>query len=268
MDSIFLIEEGWIDPMENRNADGYKPFGFKLTEQEAKDFCESRGYWTADDCWSIDHKPNGKMWKYRYTEIYRVKEVINAQEAEYDEIVEPEKIAMLKDPEYFPFTGNLDVTDNWDDAYNSYLNGGNISWLKPVIVETPIGKMSIPIPYTKKEFIDKCETDLEFGEKWGNLVNTATSNIETTKTDGTKPSLLSYDELEDIKRRYTPAQIKEMWEHAQPKIRFAIYEKIPRHGREPNGLILGPFDTEDLAKEAGEKWGYSGDNYFIDLYRD
>ena len=38
MGSIFLIEKGWLDPMENRSADGYEPFGYKMTEQEAKDF--------------------------------------------------------------------------------------------------------------------------------------------------------------------------------------------------------------------------------------
>jgi len=69
MGSIFLIEKGWIDPMENRDADGYEPFGFKMTEQEAKDFCELHGYWTGDDCWSIQYKSNGRMWKYRYKEI-------------------------------------------------------------------------------------------------------------------------------------------------------------------------------------------------------
>jgi hypothetical protein len=69
MGSIFLIEKGWIDPMENRNADGYEPFGFKLTEQEAKDFCELHGYWTDRDCWSIQFKPNKVMSKYRYEEI-------------------------------------------------------------------------------------------------------------------------------------------------------------------------------------------------------
>lgn len=67
--SIFLIEKGWIDPMENRIADGYEPFGYKATEQEAKDFCESHGYWTSDDCWSIRYKSNGRMWKYRYKEV-------------------------------------------------------------------------------------------------------------------------------------------------------------------------------------------------------
>ncbi len=69
MGSIFLIEKGWIDPLENRNADGYEPFGFKLTEQEAKDFCLSHGHWTGRDCYSIHFKPNKIMSKYRYKEI-------------------------------------------------------------------------------------------------------------------------------------------------------------------------------------------------------
>jgi hypothetical protein len=36
-----------------------------------------------------------------------------------------------------------------------------------VEVDTPIGKINIPIPYTKEEFINKCKTDSEFSEKWG-----------------------------------------------------------------------------------------------------
>lgn len=67
--SIFLIENGWIDPMENRIADGYEPFGYKFTEKEAKEFCDSQGYWTDKDCYSIAYKAGNKMAKYRYTEI-------------------------------------------------------------------------------------------------------------------------------------------------------------------------------------------------------
>lgn len=67
--SIYLIEKGWIDPMENRNTDGYEPFTYKLTEQDAKDFCEQQGYWTDKDCWSVAYYPNKQMAKYRYKEI-------------------------------------------------------------------------------------------------------------------------------------------------------------------------------------------------------
>ena len=54
-----------------------------------------------------------------------------------------------------------------DEAYENYLKGGDIKWLKQEEVDTPIGKMNIPTPYTKEEFINKCKTDTEFSEKWG-----------------------------------------------------------------------------------------------------
>jgi thymidylate synthase len=56
----------------------------------------------------------------------------------------------------------------WDgDAYENYLKGGDVKWLKPTEVDTPIGKMSIPIPYSQEEFIEKIKTDDEFARKWG-----------------------------------------------------------------------------------------------------
>jgi thymidylate synthase len=58
----------------------------------------------------------------------------------------------------------------WDgDAYQNYLKGGDVKWLKPTEVDTPIGKMSIPIPYSQEEFINKIKTDDEFAKKWGEL---------------------------------------------------------------------------------------------------
>ena len=54
-----------------------------------------------------------------------------------------------------------------DEAYENYLKGGDIKWLNQKEVDTPIGKMNIPIPYTQEEFINKCKTDTEFSEKWG-----------------------------------------------------------------------------------------------------
>jgi thymidylate synthase len=58
----------------------------------------------------------------------------------------------------------------WDgDAYKNYLKGGNIKWLKDTEIETPLGKMNVPIPYTKEEFIDKIKTDNGFAEVWGDL---------------------------------------------------------------------------------------------------
>ena len=58
----------------------------------------------------------------------------------------------------------------WDgDCYANYLKGGDIKWLKNIEVETPLGKMNVPIPYTKEEFINKIKTDAEFAERWGEL---------------------------------------------------------------------------------------------------
>lgn len=67
---IYLIEEGWIDPMENRDATGYTIYGYVESEDEAKKFCESKGYWTHKDCWAIGLLNKGEvMPKYRYKKI-------------------------------------------------------------------------------------------------------------------------------------------------------------------------------------------------------
>jgi hypothetical protein len=67
--TIYLIEKAWLSPMENRNADGYEPFGYKLTEAAAKRFCESKGFYTEKDCWSVSVYPKKQMPKYRYKAI-------------------------------------------------------------------------------------------------------------------------------------------------------------------------------------------------------
>ena len=54
-----------------------------------------------------------------------------------------------------------------DEAYENYLKGGHIKWLNQMEVNTPAGKMNIPVPYTQEQFINKCETDSEFSERWG-----------------------------------------------------------------------------------------------------
>lgn len=55
------------------------------------------------------------------------------------------------------------------DAYKNYLKGGDIKWLKQTEVDTPVGKMNIPVPYTQEEFISKIKTDDEFAKKWASL---------------------------------------------------------------------------------------------------
>jgi hypothetical protein len=48
------------------------------------------------------------------------------------------------------------------------------------------------------------------------------------------------------------------------KEKFAVYEKEPRHGKDKNGVILSPFNTREDAEIAGKKYGYYGDNYYVD----
>jgi len=62
---------------------------------------------------------------------------------------------------------NKEQQELLDGAYENYLKGGHIKWLNQMEVNTPAGKMNIPIPYTQEEFINKCKTDTEFSEKWG-----------------------------------------------------------------------------------------------------
>ena len=62
---------------------------------------------------------------------------------------------------------NKEQLELLDEAYEIYLNGGDIKWLKEIEINTPLGKMNMPVPYSKEEFINKCKTDTEFSEKWG-----------------------------------------------------------------------------------------------------
>jgi hypothetical protein len=62
---------------------------------------------------------------------------------------------------------NKEQQELLDGAYENYLKGGHIKWLNQMEVNTPAGKMNIPIPYTQEEFINKCKTDSEFSQKWG-----------------------------------------------------------------------------------------------------
>jgi hypothetical protein len=65
-----------------------------------------------------------------------------------------------------------------DEAYEIYLNGGDIKWLKEIEINTPLGKMNMPVPYSKEEFINKCKTDNEFSEKWGYKIEERELSLE------------------------------------------------------------------------------------------
>jgi hypothetical protein len=62
---------------------------------------------------------------------------------------------------------NKEQQELLDEAYERYLNGGDIKWLNQIEINTPLGKMNIPVPYSQEEFTNKCKTDTEFSEKWG-----------------------------------------------------------------------------------------------------
>jgi hypothetical protein len=47
---------------------------------------------------------------------------------------------------------------------------------------------------------------------------------------------------------------------------YAVYEKVPAHQNEENGVILCPFPTEEEARAAMIKYGYNTENYYIDEY--
>jgi hypothetical protein len=62
---------------------------------------------------------------------------------------------------------NKEQQELLDEAYENYLKGGHIKWLNQMEVNTPAGKMNIPVPYTQEEFINKCKIDSDFSGRWG-----------------------------------------------------------------------------------------------------
>jgi len=43
------------------------------------------------------------------------------------------------------------------------------------------------------------------------------SGVSSSASNGFRPNMYISDDLEDLKRRYTPEQIKKMWEDCYPK---------------------------------------------------
>ena len=48
------------------------------------------------------------------------------------------------------------------------------------------------------------------------------------------------------------------------KEQYAVYEKVPAHQDEVNGIILGNYNTPEEAQEARGRYGYNTDNYYVD----
>lgn len=70
MKEIFLIEQIWIDSMENEvnSAVGYKPVGWVATEQEAKELVAKGKKYTRDNCWAIRES----MPEYQYKKLVKL----------------------------------------------------------------------------------------------------------------------------------------------------------------------------------------------------
>lgn len=52
--NVYVIQKLWVDPLENRNADGYDAVGAFLTKREAEKWVsENQEYWGKEKCWSL-----------------------------------------------------------------------------------------------------------------------------------------------------------------------------------------------------------------------
>ena len=45
---------------------------------------------------------------------------------------------------------------------------------------------------------------------------------------------------------------------------YAVFEKEPEHGKDKDGVILAPYNTKEEAEKDGKKYGYYGENYYVD----
>ncbi len=119
-----------------------------------------------------------------------------------------------------------------DEAYENYLKGGDIKWLKQEEVDTPIGKMNMPIPYTKEEFINKCKTDKEFSEMWGLKIEERALSFEERKKLYVERCLASGDGLSGS---------------AGPNgINYEFYEKLFVKYNVPTRLITITYNNETI----------------------
>lgn len=65
MEKIYLIEQIWIDPMENKvdSAVGYEAFGWVSTQKEAEERCSKGRSYTKLDCWAINKSLPEFKWR-------------------------------------------------------------------------------------------------------------------------------------------------------------------------------------------------------------
>lgn len=71
---------------------------------------------------------------------------------------------------------------------------------------------------------------------------------------------LENDELWD----YYSGLPNPMW---YQKEQYAVYEKVPAHSSEVDGVILAPYKSKEEAEQAMHEYGYSSDNYYISILK-
>lgn len=69
--TIFLIEEIWIDNLENRDAYGYSSSGFVQTLEQAENMVFSGGKCNKDECWAFSYEKEMPT-RYRYKELMEI----------------------------------------------------------------------------------------------------------------------------------------------------------------------------------------------------
>jgi hypothetical protein len=50
-----------------------------------------------------------------------------------------------------------------------------------------------------------------------------------------------------------------------PPEQFAVYEREALMNRYDDGIILGNFNSKEEAEEARIKYGFTSDNYYVDI---
>ena len=45
---------------------------------------------------------------------------------------------------------------------------------------------------------------------------------------------------------------------------YAVFEREPQKGPTPNGVVMGPYFSEEEAEQAKIKYGFISDNFYVD----
>lgn len=75
--TIYLIEELWVDTLENRDAYGYKTIGYVTSEDEAKKICNSKFInkskypWPLETAWEFNNIQEIPCFKYKEVKVLK-----------------------------------------------------------------------------------------------------------------------------------------------------------------------------------------------------